>query len=132
NNILPPSEKFFLGGTRFGRGFFNGEVTGDRAIGATVELQANTTFSDIPLPHLTAPLPVQFYSFWDYGRGFNVAPATDIVHTLQSVGLGLRSDLTPWLFLETEGVRRLTTHPQGAAVRKEGDYAFFTRVTLHY
>ena len=56
----------------------------------------------------------------------------DINHTIQSVGLGIRSDLTSWLFLETEGVHRLTTHPQGKSVATEAAYAFFTRVTVHY
>src|SRR5712691_4621317 len=130
-NILPPSEKYFLGGTRFGRGFFNGEVTGDRAIGTTLELQANTIFTEIPLLNPAYSLPAQFYGFWDFGRGYNLAPA-DINHTIQSVGLGIRSDLTSWLFLETDGVHRLTTHPQGKSVATEAGYAFFTRVTMHY
>ncbi len=130
-DILPPSEKYFLGGTRFGRGFFNGEVTGDRALGASFELQANTTFTELPLLNPTYQLPAQFYGFWDFGRGYNLAPS-DIDHTIQSVGLGFRSDLTRWLFLETEGVHRLTTHPQGKSVATEAGYAFFARVTAHY
>jgi len=130
-DIMPPSEKYFLGGTRFGRGFFNGEVTGDRAIGATLELQANTTFTDIPLLDPGYTLPAQFYGFGDYGRGYNLAPA-DIDRSIRSVGVGFRSDLTPWLFVEAEGVHRLTTHPQGASVATEAAYAFFTRVTMHY
>ncbi|MGD9616818.1 MAG: ShlB/FhaC/HecB family hemolysin secretion/activation protein [Alphaproteobacteria bacterium] len=130
--ILPPSEKFFLGGTRFGRGFYYGQVTGDRAIGSSVELQFNTRFSDLPLVNPDYQLPVQFYGFWDYGRGFNVPKSGDPDFTVQSLGVGARSDLTRWLFLELEGVRRLTTRPQGAAVAPENDYAFFTRLTLHY
>jgi hemolysin activation/secretion protein len=130
-DILPPSEKYFLGGTRFGRGFFNGEVTGDRALGGSFELQANTTFTDLPLLSPGYALPAQFYGFWDYGRSYNLAPK-DIDHTIQSVGIGFRSDLTSWLFLETEGVHRLTTHPQGPTVATEAGYAFFTRVTMHY
>ena len=34
--------------------------------------------------------------------------------------------------LDGSDVRRLTTHPQGAAVSAENDYAVFTRLTLHY
>jgi hemolysin activation/secretion protein len=132
NDILPPSEKFFLGGNRFGRGFYNGQVTGDRAIGSSVELQFNTVFSDVPLLHPDNRLPVQFYGFWDYGHSYNIPRSGDPDRTIQSVGLGARSDLTRWLFLELEGVRRLTTRPQGAAVAPENDYAFFTRLTLHY
>jgi hemolysin activation/secretion protein len=131
-DILPPSEKFFLGGTRFGRGFYSGQVTGDRAIGATVELQFNTNLSDLPLLDASYRLPAQFYGFWDYGHSFNIPQSGDVDHTIQSLGLGVRSDLTNWLFLELEGVRRLTTRPQGAGVKPEDSYAFFTRLTLHY
>ena len=131
-NILPPSEKYFLGGTRFGRGFFNGEVTGDRAIGASIELQANTVFTEVPLLNPAYRLPMQFYGFWDYGHGLNIPASNEPDRQLRSLGIGFRSDLTPWLFLEAEGVHRLTTQPQGAAVAKEDSYAFFTRLTLHY
>lgn len=131
DNILPPSEKYFLGGTRFGRGFFNGEVTGDRAIGSTLELQANTAFTDVPFAQADYRLPAQFYGFWDFGRGYNVAPS-EPNHTIQSVGIGVRSDVTPWLFAELEGVHRLTTHPEGNTAGTEAAYAFFARVTMHY
>lgn len=131
NNILPPSEKYFLGGIQFGRGFFNGEVTGDRALGTSLELQVNTGFTNVPLLNPGYRLPAQFYTFWDYGRGYNLAPL-DLDFTIQSVGTGVRSQLTPWAFLELEGVHRLTVHPQGPSVPREGEYAFFTRVTLTY
>jgi hemolysin activation/secretion protein len=131
NDILPTSEKFYLGGTRFGRGFFNGEVTGDRAIGSTIEAQENTKFTDLPLVNADYVLPAQFYQFWDYGRGFNLA-ANDVDYTIQSVGLGVRSDLNEWAFVELEGLHRLTTRPQGPSVAVEAEYALFARVTLHY
>lgn len=131
-DILPPSEKYFLGGTRFGRGFYNGQVTGDRAIGASLELQVNTVFSDVPLLNPAYRLPMQFYGFWDYGHSYNTPLSGDPDRMVKSIGLGVRSDLTPWLFLELEGVNRLTTRPQGADVTPEDSYAFFTRVTLHY
>ena len=51
---------------------------------------------------------------------------------MQSLGIGVRSDVTPWLFTELEGLHRLTTHPQGAATAAEASYAFFARVTMHY
>lgn len=131
NDILPTNEKFYLGGTRFGRGFFNGEVTGDRAIGSTVELQENDKLEHLPFVNPDFVLPAQFYQFWDYGRGYNLAPS-DVDFTVQSLGLGVRSDLTKWLFVELEGVHRLTTHPQGPSVTVEAEDAFFTRVTVHY
>jgi hemolysin activation/secretion protein len=131
NDILPISEKFYLGGTRFGRGFFNGEVTGDRAIGSTIEFQQNDKLVHLPFFDPDFELPAQFYQFWDYGRGYNLAPS-DQDFTIQSLGLGVRSDLTQWLFVELEGVHRLTTHPQGVSVPVEAEDAFFARVTAHY
>ena len=131
NEILPTSEKYYLGGTQFGRGFFNGEVTGDRAMGSTVELQENDKFTGLPLIKADYELPVQFYQFWDFGRGYNRAPG-DQNFTIQSLGLGVRSDITDWLFVDLEGVHRLTTHPQGSSVAVEAEYAFFAQVTMHY
>ena len=43
-NILPPAEQFYLGGARFTRGYYAGQVPGDKALAATVELQLNTGF----------------------------------------------------------------------------------------
>ncbi|HZK90678.1 MAG TPA: POTRA domain-containing protein [Stellaceae bacterium] len=131
NDILPTNEKFYLGGTRFGRGFFSGEVTGDRAIGSTIEFQENDKLEHLPFANPDFVLPAQFYQFYDFGRGYNLAPS-DQDFTIQSLGLGVRSDLTDWLFVELEGLHRLITHPQGPSVAVEAEYAFFTRVTVHY
>ena len=42
-DVLPPAEKFFLGGAEFNRGFYSGEVTGDNALVLSAELQLNTS-----------------------------------------------------------------------------------------
>jgi hemolysin activation/secretion protein len=68
DHILPPSEKYFLGGTRFGRGFFNGEVTGDRAIGSTVELQPTP-----PSPMSRSPRPTTVCRRSSTASGISVA-----------------------------------------------------------
>ena len=94
-------------------------------------MQANTIFTAIPFAPPDYSLPAQFYGFWDFGRGYNLG-VSEPSHTVQSLGIGVRSDLTPWLFSELEGVHRLTTHPQGAATAAEASYAFFARVTMHY
>lgn len=131
DDILPPSEQYLLGGTRFGRGFFAGEVAGDRALGATVELQLNTGFDGWAPFNPDGRLNVQFYQFFDYGRAYNLG-ATDVDHTIDSVGIGARSDVTPWMFVELEGLRRLTTHVDGAAASPLTDYAVFSRVVFRY
>ena len=74
DDILPPSEQYLLGGTRFGRGFFAGEVSGDRALGASVELELNTGFDNLSPLSPDHRLNVQFYNFFDYGRTYNLVP----------------------------------------------------------
>jgi hemolysin activation/secretion protein len=130
-DILPPSEKFYLGGNRFGRGFWYGQITGDRAIGSTVELQLNTGFADVPILAPDHRLDVQFYGFWDTGFSYNLAPG-DLNQNIKSIGIGARSDLTQWLFVELEGVHRLVTQPNGANTNRLSAYAGFARVVLHY
>ncbi len=131
NDILPPSEQYLLGGTRYGRGFFAGEVAGDRALGATVELQLNTGFDNIDPLNPDDRLNVQFYNFFDYGRAYNLVPG-QADRTIDSIGIGARTDLTPWMSVELEGVDRLTTHVDGAAAAKLTNYAVFSQVVLRY
>jgi hemolysin activation/secretion protein len=38
-DILPSNEKYFVGGERLGRGYFAGQVTGDKALVGSLELQ---------------------------------------------------------------------------------------------
>lgn len=48
-DVLPSAEKFYLGGLRLNRGFYSGEVTGDRALSAALEAQLNTSVN-LPAP----------------------------------------------------------------------------------
>ncbi len=130
-DILPPSETFFFGGVRWGRGFYYGQITGDRALATTVELQANTGFTNVPIIAPDRRLEVQFFGFYDFGRAYNLAPG-EFDQTLNSIGLGARSDVTPWLYVELAGVHRLTTQPNGANVSRLADYMLFSRVAIHY
>jgi hemolysin activation/secretion protein len=113
NAVLPPSEKFFLGGMRYNRGYYAGEVTGDSALTTAVELQLNTAypwevFGD------TLDVRAQFYVFHDWGETWENQP-TDPNLKLRSYGLGVRSQLTKYFALELEGVERVTRRPQGAS-----------------
>jgi hemolysin activation/secretion protein len=130
-DILPPSEKFFCCGLRWSRGYFYGQVTGDRGVGTTVELQLNTGFTDVPILAADQRLDVQFYAFYDFGRFYNLAPG-EFNQTVDSVGIGARSNLTSWLFVDLAGLRRLVTQPNGANVSRQPDYALFSRVTVQY
>lgn len=131
NDILPPSEEYQLGGTRFGRGFFAGEVVGDRALGATIELQLNKGWADASPLSPDHRLDVQFYGFFDYGRAYDLVKGGPD-HTINSLGIGARSNLAPWLFVELEGLHRFTTHPIGALARADANYAIFSRIVAHY
>ena len=79
------------------------------------ELQLNTGFTDVPILAPDHRLDVQFYGFYDFGRVYNLGPG-EFDQTVDSIGIGARSDLTSWLFVELAGVRRLMTRPNGANV----------------
>jgi hemolysin activation/secretion protein len=130
-DILPPSEKFFFGGVRWARGYYYGQVTGDRALGVTAELQINTGFTGVPILAEERRLEVQFFGFYDLGRAYNLAPGEADV-TINSFGIGARSDVTSWAFVELAGIRRLNLQPNGVNVSKLPDYMLFSRVAVHY
>lgn len=111
--VLTPSEKFFLGGIRYNRGFYAGEVTGDNALTATAELQYNVV---IPVDAFSQSVDVnaQFYLFHDWGETWE-NQQQDPNRRLRSFGLGVRSQITPYLGLEVEGVSRVTRRPLGDA-----------------
>jgi hemolysin activation/secretion protein len=131
NEILPPSEEFFFGGVRWGRGFFYGAVTGDNALATTVELQLNTSFAGVPIIMPAHRLDVQFYSFYDYGRAYNLVPSQPD-QNLDSIGIGARSNLTPRFFAELAGIRRFTTQLNGSNGARVSDYVLFSRVAIQY
>jgi hemolysin activation/secretion protein len=111
NSVLPPAEKFFLGGIRYNRGFYAGEVTGDNALTASVELQLNMT---VPLDWMgqTTGMSTQFYLFRDWGQTWE-NQKQDLNRQLRSFGAGVRAQPTAWLATELEFVSRGTRRPQG-------------------
>jgi hemolysin activation/secretion protein len=110
-DVLPPVEKFFLGGPDYTRGFWAGEVTGDSALAWTVELQLNTGL-DFQLYHHPIDLAAQFYAFYDHGETWESQPQ-DPNHRLSSFGGGLRLNVTRFTEFDLEGVTRFTRTPQG-------------------
>ena len=112
DNILPPEEQFYLGGPHFDRGFYYGQVTGDKGATATVEPLLDVA---LPAPHVvTWPLRAQFYGFFDWGETWQ-NQAIDFGHTLRSVGGGVRFYAGTKLEFDVEGVSRLTRTPSGSA-----------------
>ncbi len=127
-DIIPSAEKYYLGGMRFTRGFYAGEVTGDSAVAATVELQLNTGVAGEAFGQ-PYDVGLQFYGFYDTGQSFENR-ALDANRRLTSVGVGVRAALTTYLELDLEGVSRLTRSPasSSAAVKPLAEQAFYWRL----
>jgi hemolysin activation/secretion protein len=105
--ILPSEEEFYLGGSRFTRGFYSGQVVGDDAAYATAELEFNTGYDFTALTH-DVDLGVQLYAFYDWGEVWENLH-TDLNHRIATAGGGIRFGLTRFLELDGEVDERLTT-----------------------
>ncbi len=128
SNILPSEEQFYLGGLRYTRGFYSGEVAGDKALAATGELQLNTGVTVASFD-----IGLQFYGFYDWGATWQNAPL-DPNKRLRSVGIGVRTMLTQNLEVDLEGVSRLTRQPDGSSntVKPLVADALYWRVVAHF
>ncbi len=127
-DVLPSSEEFYLGGLRYNRGFYSGEVTGDRALTAALEAQFNTSF-DVPWFDQRFDLGTQFYTFYDWGETWQ-SQRTDHNSRLGSNGLGVRLYFPKSIEVDLEGVNRLTRRPLSASANVAPDpkQAFYWRV----
>jgi hemolysin activation/secretion protein len=110
NNILPPEEKFYLGGPDFNSGFYYGQVTGDRAATGRFEPQLVTALPTLPRTSIVPQ--ATFYTFADWGEVWE-NQKTDQGHTLRSLGLGVKLALGDHVDIDLEGVSRLTRTPDG-------------------
>ncbi|MBV9734484.1 MAG: ShlB/FhaC/HecB family hemolysin secretion/activation protein [Acidisphaera sp.] len=108
-DIVPPAEKFYLGGTEFTRGFYSGEVSGDSAYAWTLELQLNTGFN-LNLFNRPILLATQFYAYYDRGEAWQNTPA-EANARLSSEGIGVRLNVTSHTEFDLEGVIRNTRFP---------------------
>jgi hemolysin activation/secretion protein len=90
SQILPPAEKFFLGGPEFTRGFYSGEITGDSAFVWQAELQLNTSY-DLQAFDRTFNIAAQFYAFYDRGEVWqNQSAQLEPPYTgVSSIGIGV-------------------------------------------
>ncbi|MDB5415934.1 MAG: Polypeptide-transport-associated domain protein ShlB-type [Rubritepida sp.] len=130
NDVLPLAEKFYLGGNRLGRGFYAGEVTGDRAIAVSAELQLST-FHELSPFGVSLRLAPTYYAFYDEGWTFE-NQAVDPDRRLSSVGIGVRTQINGRFEAQVEGVRRLTRQPSGASVPAQHEDALFWRVLARF
>lgn len=112
-DVLPAAEKFYLGGQRFNRGYYSGQITGDTALVGSVELQYNTGFTTA-LFGVPLEIGSQFYGFYDYGETWE-SQRRDANHRLNSAGGGVRLSITQFTEFDVEGVSRMNRRPLGAA-----------------
>jgi hemolysin activation/secretion protein len=129
-DVLPQSEKFYAGGSRLGRGFFSGEITGDRALAASAELQLSFA-ADTALSGQALRLDPMLYAFADLARTFENRDS-DPDRRVASLGLGARLGIGETAELQVEGVHRLTLRPNGAATEPLSRTALYWRVVARF
>ena len=127
-DILPPAEEFYLGGFEYTRGYYSGEVSGDKGIAATAELELNTDI-DLHRLGLSESLPTQFYTFYDWGETWQNQKYGLDMH-VSSVGGGVRLSITSHLDLDFVGLHRFNVYPtgSGASISALPGSAFYWRV----
>jgi hemolysin activation/secretion protein len=132
SDILPSEEEFYLGGSRFDRGYYSGQVVGDKALYATAELQLNTG-TDFNVFHQDIALGAQLYTFYDWGETWSNLES-DLNHRIASFGGGIRLGLTKNLELDGEVTERLTTQltPASNAVPALAEVVTYWGVTAHF
>jgi hemolysin activation/secretion protein len=132
DSILPPSEQFYLGGAQFTRGYYSGQVAGDKALASTVELQLNTNI-DLSRVGLGAEISSQFYAFYDWGEVWQNQAATLAPH-IESTGGGVRIQATRFVEVDFEGAARLNRFPNGMGPGVSALYggAFYWRVLARF
>ncbi|HEX5307228.1 MAG TPA: ShlB/FhaC/HecB family hemolysin secretion/activation protein, partial [Dyella sp.] len=131
-DILPPVEQFYLGGARFTRGYYSGQVSGDKALAATAELQLNTGFNMTRFG-LSEDVSTQFYLFYDWGETWQNQPQGLDEH-ISSAGGGMRMQLTRYAELDFEGLARFNRFPTGDGANVSPLYggAFYWRALVRY
>jgi hemolysin activation/secretion protein len=132
SDVLPPAEEFYLGGLQFTRGYWSGEVSGDKAMAATAELQLDTSL-DLSALRLGAAVPVQFYGFYDWGEVWqNQMQALQV--RIASAGGGVRLNLTSAAEIDGMALDRLNRFPTGvgAGIAPIGAFGAYWRVLVRF
>ncbi|HET9019232.1 MAG TPA: ShlB/FhaC/HecB family hemolysin secretion/activation protein, partial [Acetobacteraceae bacterium] len=130
--VLPPAEQFYLGGLQLTRGYYSGQVTGDKALATTVEVQLDTRLNLASLG-LTNPIPTQFYTFYDWGETWQNSAQALQVH-INSVGGGVRINATRYAEIDLMALGRLNRYPTGTgpAIKPLGPAAFLWRALARF
>jgi hemolysin activation/secretion protein len=112
DNILPPAEQFYLGGSQYTRGYYSGQIPGDKALAATVELQFNTG-TNLSMWGLSADVSTQFYLFYDWGETWQ-NQSMDFATMVNSAGGGVRMQVTRYTEVDFEALGRFNRYPTGS------------------
>lgn len=99
------SEEFFVGGSTYGRAYNYGEVSGDKAVAATIELRAGWDPDFAPVSFF------QTYAFYDAASVSNHTPSGTRSDELSSAGLGLRVTFQDSTVLKAELAKPLDWIP---------------------
>jgi hemolysin activation/secretion protein len=134
-NILPPAEQFYLGGARFTRGYYAGQVSGDKALAATVELQLNTGV-ETSIFEKAFDITTQYYVFYDWGETWQNL-SIDHNAMINSAGGGVRAQITRSVEVDFEGLARFNRFPNGGSNPNTGvsplyGGAFYWRVLTRF
>jgi hemolysin activation/secretion protein len=130
-DVLPAVERMYLGGDRLGRGYYNGQVAGDRALAGTLELQLNFLMTnDLVQPNEL--IPVQLYTFYDAGTVRNLSPNDVPSNRLNSFGVGTRIDFSTQVSGEVELTRRLKLDVDGVNAKELSEDSIYARLVLRY
>jgi hemolysin activation/secretion protein len=132
SDVLPPAEKFYLGGSSFTRGYYSGQISGDKALAATVELQLNTGFATTVFDQ-SFDVSTQYYLFYDWGEVWQNQSA-DARARIASAGGGARLLITKYTELDLEGLERLNRYPNGSGptISALNATAFYWRVLARF
>lgn len=130
-DILPNSEKYYLGGDRLGRGYYNGEVTGDRALITSIEAQFNFAMTnDLDQPE--SLIPIQLYMFCDLGWARNLSPNDIPSQRIASFGGGARIDFSRRVSGEVEVTQLIDRQINGAGTPTLPQTWLFGRLIVRY
>jgi hemolysin activation/secretion protein len=131
-NILPPAEQFYLGGSQYTRGYYSGQIPGDKALVATVELQFNTG-TNLTMWGLSADVGTQFYLFYDWGETWQ-NQSTDFATKVNSAGGGVRMQVTRYTEVDFEALARFNRYPtgSGAEISAENGIGLYWHVLGHF
>ncbi len=107
-------DQYAVGGSRFGRAYDVGEITGDQGLAGSLELRYELG------PVLAERLRPQLYAFYDIGAVWQRPPSSGGLSTRQSTGAGLRAEAAYGTSGFIEYAKPIRDAPQTDAPSRDG------------